>query len=709
MGLVGLIWGLGAVVGPAAILASGPTATPAPTVAPPELPLRAWDVAADGQVFGVDAANNLYRLAAHTLQPVTKVAAPLAAVDQLGAGSAYLFLGSKTVSQTVILNRLDFRPVLTLNQVGPLAYSDRYLVMIPRTISLPLYQGLAYVYDLADLSRPPRELWQDCAYLPGPVVVEERLYQRIHNICFSPPHQRESLAIYRLDTLTQTAQSGAYLGALSRPAVAGGDIALALRAKNDFYANHRLLILDQQGAEIQSGQPLAGIPAVAGEWLYLLRERGLWLLRADDLSLQSIRPFTTTPPADLRLSPDGRTVYLFGNAWLAAWPTDPLQGWGFPPLSPLPAAWTEAEGRSIRLYRAGETRLAQVGSYGGRINLTEATYRSPDGGESWHLVRAFAYPSYHNVQQLSLWPGGPLTAHTFSDIFRSTDGGQSWQTWQPPIAFVSERDGNRELYTMNQTGQDVRRLTNTPAAEENPAWSPAWSQLAFQSDRTGNWDLFRMPVDGGAAVRLTTDPADDLLPAWSPDGRSIAFVSLRDGNPEIYLMDADGQNQRRLTFNPTGDWRPAWLPDSRRLLFTSDRTGNNDIYQLTVPDGDAPPTAEPPLTPLVATDADERDPAIGRGEELLFLADGRIHRLDLRDPYGRPWPVNETGRPAAHPSPVDNVPYTLLVAVEEAGDSDIYRVIGEDYTRLTDSPAFDGQPAWGPVLWESVALFTTGP
>ena len=67
-----------------------------------------------------------------------------------------------------------------------------------------------------------------------------------------------------------------------------------------------------------------------------------------------------------------------------------------------------------------------------------------------------------------------------------------------------------------------------------------------------------MNADGSGQTRLTDNPADDGRPIWSPDGSRIAFASDRDGNWEIYVMNADGSGQTRLTDNPAWDFSPSW-------------------------------------------------------------------------------------------------------------------------------------------------------
>ncbi len=87
--------------------------------------------------------------------------------------------------------------------------------------------------------------------------------------------------------------------------------------------------------------------------------------------------------------------------------------------------------------------------------------------------------------------------------------------------------------------------------ETNPEASPDGRKVAFMSQRDGNWEVYSANIEGGNLRRLTRDPSNDGLPAWSPDGQYIAFVTDRDGPWAVWVMRPDGSQQRHL-FNIDG-------------------------------------------------------------------------------------------------------------------------------------------------------------
>ena len=175
---------------------------------------------------------------------------------------------------------------------------------------------------------------------------------------------------------------------------------------------------------------------------------------------------------------------------------------------------------------------------------------------------------------------------------------------QARIAFVSKRDGNFEIYVMDADGVNPRRLTNNPAKDYAPSWSPDGKRIVFCSDRDGHVhvkrgrvasEIYVMDADGGNPQRLTNNPSDDWYPSWSPDGERIVFESAREGHfmdahknitDEIYVMDADGGNQQRLTENRNNDWDPVWSPDGKRIAFMADRKGDRVKFDIYVMDAD---------------------------------------------------------------------------------------------------------------------------
>jgi TolB protein len=102
------------------------------------------------------------------------------------------------------------------------------------------------------------------------------------------------------------------------------------------------------------------------------------------------------------------------------------------------------------------------------------------------------------------------------------------------------------------------RLTEHPG-DSSPA--VAGGRVIFMSNRDGDWELYAMGLDGSEVLQLTRDDKQDGLPVWSPDGKMLAFVSNRDGTWAVWAMAPDGSGQRRLFEVGGGGLQSDWTQE----------------------------------------------------------------------------------------------------------------------------------------------------
>jgi|GEM_PF-797994 len=189
--------------------------------------------------------------------------------------------------------------------------------------------------------------------------------------------------------------------------------------------------------------------------------------------------------------------------------------------------------------------------------------------------------------------------------------------WSPDgnkLAFVSDRDGNSEIYVMTADGRNQTRITFNPAVDGEPTWSPDSRRIAFvrRPGGTNSSEIYVINADGSNQVRLTNNAIYEYSPAWSPDGGEIAFVSEEDGNAEIYVMDSSGSTRRRLTDNPLPDRDPAWSPDGTWIAFDSGLDGTRQIWKIRR-DGTG-------LTQITVGTADNKSPSFSPDSQQIVFA-----------------------------------------------------------------------------------------
>jgi len=147
----------------------------------------------------------------------------------------------------------------------------------------------------------------------------------------------------------------------------------------------------------------------------------------------------------------------------------------------------------------------------------------------------------------------------------------------PPgrIAFVSRRDGDIEIYTMNSHGSDVRRLTEHPGADIAPAWSPDGSEIVFARGYGGDaTEIWVMDTAGNLLRQLGGSYDHVREPRWSPDGSQIVFVMGGGTDAHLYLVPSDASGPpTQLTNTCGGEAGPDWAPDGNTIVFHADPVG----------------------------------------------------------------------------------------------------------------------------------------
>ena len=226
------------------------------------------------------------------------------------------------------------------------------------------------------------------------------------------------------------------------------------------------------------------------------------------------------------------------------------------------------------------------------------------------------------------------------------------------LSFLTTRDGNFEVYSMDASGQNVKNLTNNKALDFWSSWSPDGKHILFYTNRDGNTEIYMMDADGRNQRNLSLHPSNDYLPTWSPDGKRIAFTSDRDHKSrEIYTMNADGTRIIRLTSNEEFEEVPTWSPDGDKILFTR---------QIREP-GDTSHAAN--------------------GEIFIMDADGNNEkRLTNKKGFDSGATFSPDGKRIAFYGPTEDKDFEIFVMKSD----------GSGMTNLTQDSLEDYSPSWSP-------------
>lgn len=281
---------------------------------------------------------------------------------------------------------------------------------------------------------------------------------------------------------------------------------------------------------MQSAVPVP-TEALSGQIYFPLfdQDRKTFDVRRYDLS-SGEREIVAEQSSQLALSPDGQRLAY------RTWDADNRGIWGLELSKGNTWRWTD-------LVQAARPSWAP-----GSQNLVVASRHEP--GEQWRLYRSdtgfasLARESGDSYGAMPAWLAGDRIVH---------------RACSP---------AGCGLYVMRSNGSNLVRLTSGEN-DRAPAGSPDGSRIAFMSDREGNWEIYVINIDGTGLRRLTNSLLRDGLPTWSPDGGWLAFVAERDGRWFVWAMRPDGSEQRELF--PLGgslEGKIAYVPDDQQQGWT---------------------------------------------------------------------------------------------------------------------------------------------
>ena len=310
---------------------------------------------------------------------------------------------------------------------------------------------------------------------------------------------------------------------------------------------------------------------------------------------------------------------------------------------------------------------------------------------------------------------------------------------QGRIVFVSDRDGNMEMYSITASGEDEVNLTKSGIDESTPVVSRNRRYVAFLSNHGDGMSVESMRIDGTERTSAAQGAAVYKDIRWSPDAQRIAYIR-KDGDDTAMMMShKDGSNPQELTqiggteigdwskdgnllvftigdesgaargmytVNPDGvnehqytnqrDYSPRWSPDSKRLAFISMRGGSPDLYTIDRDGGN--------LRPVTDTPAEEYDVSWSpNGQFLMFVSDHEGNPEIYTTPSDFDGETKDrTINRLTRNTVVDNQPVwspngsRIAFVSYKDGDADIFVMDsnGDNQLRLTNNDYNDTSPSW---------------
>ncbi len=183
------------------------------------------------------------------------------------------------------------------------------------------------------------------------------------------------------------------------------------------------------------------------------------------------------------------------------------------------------------------------------------------------------------------------TPRRLTDV-KGYDAEATWCHRGGKLVFTSSRDGDLDLYEMDEAGQ-VRRLTSTPGYDGGAFYNQDCTKIVWRADhpegaeledyrrllaqglvRPSHMELFVMKADGSEPRQVTHNGAANFCPYFHPDSKRILYSSNAGASPrefDLWLVGEDGSSPERITRAPGFDGFPVFSPDGTLVVWASNR------------------------------------------------------------------------------------------------------------------------------------------
>jgi TolB protein len=236
--------------------------------------------------------------------------------------------------------------------------------------------------------------------------------------------------------------------------------------------------------------------------------------------------------------------------------------------------WSPDGASLVYAYRGGQPRagIAQE-----RLSDHRTRLLAVSGSADFFFRPGFAHDGLHLVAQRrgadgrgsSLWrltPGQLPEPLTQDDAFYDMKPGFSRDGRTIVFSRRHAEGGPRHLARIAVEGGDVHPITSGERFDDHSGRaSPTRDEIAFISDRNGNSDVFLVPLEGGAPAALTRTPVHEFAPRWSPDGERLVVTTFPEGGGDVSRIDAarivvlDRRGEKLLEVEGAmPDWMPPW-------------------------------------------------------------------------------------------------------------------------------------------------------